>query len=259
MPIITLTTDWQSTDFYAGAIKGKILSLCPSANIIDISHNIQTFNFVQAAFIIKNSYKNFPEGTIHIICINSEQNETKPFIVLKINKQYFIGADTGIFGLIFDEQAEIAIKIKNNKTSISTFPEFDIFAEAAANLANGKQISELGDKIKELNRIIPLRPTIDDNIITGKIVYIDSYKNAITNISKNIFDTIGKNRKFEITIKSNLFKINKINNTYHETSAGEILAIFNSLDYLEIAMNHGNLCELLNLDTNSIVRIVFSD
>ena len=74
MPIITLTTDWQSTDFYAGAIKGKILSLCPSANIIDISNNIQTFNFVQAAFIIKNSYKNFPEGTIHIICINSEQD-----------------------------------------------------------------------------------------------------------------------------------------------------------------------------------------
>jgi S-adenosylmethionine hydrolase len=102
-------------------------------------------------------------------------------------------------------------------------------------------------------------PTIDESVINGSIVYIDSYRNAITNIPKELFEKIGKNRPFDVFIQSNHYKINKINKTYSETSAGELLALFNSLNLLEIAISSGNAADLLNLNINSIIRIKFYD
>jgi len=134
-----------------------------------------------------------------------------------------------------------------------------VFAPAAAFLASGDKIDDLGSPLNDINRQTPLRATYDEAVIVGSVIYIDSYQNVITNISKELFDKVGRNRRFEILVQSNHYRINKINLTYNETSNGELLAIFNSAQLLEIAINKGNIAELLNLSINSNVRIKFFD
>lgn len=256
MSIITLTTDWNKQDFYIGALKGNILSQCKNAQIIDISHKVKTFNIPEAAFILRNTYKHFPKGTVHIVEVKSEATEKQAHIIVKKDGHYFIGADNGIFGLMFPEPPEKIIQISEKPTH-PTFPSLSIFSNIACSIIEGKPIEELGVETQEMFKKIPIRPTIDESVIIGKVVYIDSFSNAITNITKDLFYRASDNRKFQIFVQSNANKINKISKTYNENPEGELLAIFNSLNLLEIAMNGGNAAEILSLDTNSTIRIRF--
>jgi S-adenosylmethionine hydrolase len=106
---------------------------------------------------------------------------------------------------------------------------------------------------------VPLRPVLDNNLINGSVIYIDSFSNAITNVTKETFEKIGAGKPYEIFIQSNHYRIDKINETYEDSLSGELLAIFNSVDLLEIAINHGAAADLLNLNINSAVRIKFYD
>ncbi|MEA1896430.1 MAG: SAM-dependent chlorinase/fluorinase [Bacteroidota bacterium] len=257
MPIITLTTDWNRDDFYMAAVKGEILQNCPNANVIDISHQVQAFNIAQAAFIIKNSFANFPKGTFHIIAVNSNSEKRPGLLAFSIKGQFFISYDSGIYGLIFKEDPDEIIELKYPEKTPSTFPELHIFAPIACKIAKAGKISSLGEKPKKFKKSVPLRATIDDSGITGSVIYIDSYKNAITNISRNLFERVGQNRDFEILIQSNHYKITRINSNYNETTMGEILAIFNSINLLEVAINQGNAADLLGLETGSSIRVVF--
>jgi S-adenosylmethionine hydrolase len=132
MPIITLTSDWGHSDHYIGAVKGSILSLLPDVKIIDISHQVAPFNIEQAAFILKNCYKNFPKGTIHIIGVNTEESDKNPHTVVFINDHYFIGTDNGIFSMIFDKPPKKIIELNIMQDSdYFTFSTRDRFVKAA--------------------------------------------------------------------------------------------------------------------------------
>ncbi len=259
MPIITLTSDWQTHDFYLAAVKGQLFSICPTATIIDISHQIQTFNLAQAAFVIKNSYQYFPDNTIHIIAVKSEGNTDNNYIGVRHKNQYFICADNGILGLIFEQTIlDEIVEIEKYPTfDLPTFPELVVFTNAAGHLANGGRIKDLGKIKANYRKQVPLQPVIENSVIIGRVIYIDSYQNAITNISSDLFYKVGKNRGFSIFVQTNKNKISQINKTYSETSDGDLLAIFNSLNLLEIAIYNGFAAELLGLDTNSTVRINF--
>jgi len=260
MAIITLTTDWKSDDYYTAAVKGCILSSCSNAIIVDINKQVSLFNIAQAAFILKNSFYHFPKGTIHIVDVNSESSEQSSYIAVKYNGHFFIGTDNGGFGLIFTETIETIVKIdKIVSLQYQTFPAINVFAPAAASLANSNKITDLGTELKAINRQTPILPTIGDTYIAGSVVYIDSYQNIITNVSRELFDQVSKGRRFEILVQSNHYKITRINKTYNETSNGELLAVFNSADLLEIAINKGNIAELLNLSIHSNIRIKFFD
>jgi len=257
MSIITLTSDWSMSDFYVGAIKGKLLNHCKVSNIVDISHSIQAFNTAQAAFVLRNAYSNFPLGTIHLILVNTEPSSEKPFLAVKAFGHYFIGADNGIFSLVTGEQAEKIVKLNSGK--LNSFSAFDVFCETACKLIDGIEISELGEPVTSFNVRIPLRPTIEDTTLMGSVIYIDSYQNAITNISKELFDKMVQKRDFDIYVQSKHYKISSISLFYNEVPVGELLAIFNSVGLLEIAINNGNAARLLNLDTNSTVRVEFKN
>jgi Uncharacterized conserved protein len=257
MAVITLITDWSNSDYYLGALKGKLLNLAPEVLIIDINHQIPSFGYSQAAFILKNSFHLFPAGTVHIIGVNSEASEDNPFVAIKHNGHYFVGADNGIFGLVFADSEFKAVKL-NIKVK-TTFPELDVFAETAVLLSKGSKFEKLGASYSKLYIHAPLLPAIDESVINGSIIYIDSYGNGITNISHDVFERIGKDRRFEILVQSNHNKIIQINESYYETSGGELLALFNSTGMLEIAINKGNAAQLLNLGINSVVRIKFYD
>jgi len=264
MPVITLTTDWGNQDFYVAAVKGCIFSICPQTTVIDISHQIKTFNIAQAAFVIKSAYKFYPDESVHIIGVFSEQKEDQPYICVKYHNQFFVGTDNGCLGLIIDDLAETVIKLdESEKYQIadSTFPELSVFATAAAHLANGVDINNLGKKIKDFRRSVSLMPAIDESRISGHVIYVDSFKNLITDISKNIFERVGKLRPYTIYVQSHNTKnrIDYISKSYNESIGGELLALFNSLDLLEIAQYEGFVSDHLKLGVGAAVIINFAN
>jgi hypothetical protein len=256
MPLVTLTTDWNKDDFYTGALKGKLLSQFRDIQIVDITHQIKSFNIPEAAFIVRSAYKYFPEKSIHIIAVKSEISQKESHILVKKDGHYFLAADNGIFGLIFQEDPERIIQI-NEQGSVPTFPTLDVYLETLSKLLTGVPLEKLGKERESYQKRIPLRPTIDESVIIGRVIYIDSYDNAITNISQDLFYRVGNKRKFQIFVQSNSNKIDRLSKTYNENPEGELLALFNSLDLLEIALNGGNAAQILSLGTDSTVRVRF--
>ncbi|MFW6364774.1 MAG: SAM hydrolase/SAM-dependent halogenase family protein, partial [Bacteroidota bacterium] len=158
MTTITLTTDWIKDDFYIGALKGKLLSLCKNVNIVDITHKIKPFNLPQAAFIIRNSYSHFPPGTIHLIGVKSVPPKGYDYLLVEKDNQYFIGADNGIFGLLFNDDPDKIIKLSSS-AGYHSFPALSVFAETAAALVSGKSHESLGKETPGIYKRVPLRPT----------------------------------------------------------------------------------------------------
>ena len=256
MAIITLTSDWGQSDYYVAAVKGAILSAIPDANVIDITHNIEPWDIASAAFIIRNCYQNFPEGTIHIIAVETEESAEKPHIALKANGHYFIGTDNDIFSLILGDTPYEAVTIEVIQDSdYFTFTTRDRFVKVAAMIAQGRPFSEIGHPYHEIRKCVTFQPTIDANSIHGIVTFVDSYENLVTNITKELFEKVKNGRKFEIRIGK--YNIGTICRSYTEVAIPDIVALFGTHGFLEIALNHGRAASLLGFSRDSSVDIVF--
>ena len=252
MAIITITTDLGLKDHYVSSIKGAVLSRLPDVTIVDISHQIPTYNIQDAAYILKNAYPNFPKGTIHIIGLRSEYSVHSSHVIVFSDGHYFISSDNGIFSLLLETPIDKVIELPAN---ISTFPSKDVFAIIAAQLASGATPESLGALKDGLLERMPFRAATMGDMIRGTVEYIDSYGNVMCNISEALFNQVGKGREFKIEFAR--YGIDKISKTYNEVPEGEILALFNSANQLEIAMNSDKANSMLNLKLNDSVTIRF--
>lgn len=259
MAIITLTTDLGYKDFYQAALKGSILSLKPNLNIIDITHNISPFNIQQAAFVLKNAFPYFPKGTVHLIGINSVFDEQVKYLAVEYKEHFFIGSDNGVFALMFDEKPSAIVELNiMQDLKFLHFPLTDIFAKAAAHLASGGKLLDIGIPTAEVEEKVNLQPVIESNVIKGSVIYIDSFQNVITNISKDLFSSIQQNRDFTLYFRKNE-SISQLSWHYNEVPEGEKLCLFGISNYLEIAINKGNASGLLGLHLGDIVRVEFAN
>jgi hypothetical protein len=256
MPIITLTSDWGLKDHFLAAVKGSIYKHFPGAIIVDISHEIASFDLNQAAFIVRNSWRNFPEGTVHILGMNTEASIATPHMVIFYGGHYFIGADTGIFSLILDDLPEKIIELDIIQDSdYFTFSTRDVFVKAACHIAKGNPPEELGKLRNAIVQKIPFRPVIDGNLIKGKVIYVDRYENAYTNITETLFTSMTRGKKFIIQFRSDAYKIKKISKSYKDVVQGEMLALFSTTGLLEIAINQGKASSLLGLKVDQSILI----
>jgi S-adenosylmethionine hydrolase len=256
MPIITLTSDWGLKDHYLGAVKGAIYNRLPDVRIVDISHAIPPFDLNQAAFIIRNFYKNFPPGTIHILGINTEASIETPHTLVIQDGHYFIGSDNGIFSLIFDEKPETVIELDVLQDSdYFTFSVRDVFVKVACHIAEGKPIEQLGSPKNSIVQKMSFKPAIDGNLIKGKVIYIDNYENVFTNITEAFFKSFVKGQKFAIMFRSASYRITAISKSYKDVVEGEMLALFSTSGHLEIAINQGKACSLLGLKMDQPILI----
>jgi len=257
-PIITLTSDWGTRSHYAGAVKGVILSQIHDAHIVDISHEVNPFDIMQASFILKNASAGFPEESIHLIGVNTEASIETPHIVARANKQYYIGADNGIFSLLFDKPVEDAVELNIiQSSSYFTFSTRDVFVKAARMITSGTALKELGTPYKNLNQRFAFKPVIYDKRIIGKVIYIDDYENVYANIDHQTFRKVGKNKKFFIGYRSDNEGISRISTSYSDVLPGEKLALFGTTGFLEIAVNQGNASSLLGITTEDTITIEF--
>jgi S-adenosylmethionine hydrolase len=274
MSIITLTTDYGLKDHFVGALKGKILSEYSEASIIDISHDIDPFNTVEASYIIGASYTSFPKGTVHLIGVDIESNKENQHIVMQWNDHYFIAADNGILSMLSQKivpQKIVAINIHDRLHSEAT--DLDVFVKVACHIAKGGLMNVIGKEINRIKQVTDLQAVmaIDGNSLKGHVIYIDHFGNVVTNITKKYFIEVAKGRPYEIVLKTKNIKTilpnysaiassDKYPIKYYE---GEKLAIFNETGFLEIAIFRSNPSKvgsansLLGLNYRDIITIKF--
>ncbi|WP_295798608.1 SAM-dependent chlorinase/fluorinase [Mucilaginibacter sp.] len=259
MAIITLTTDLGDKDIYQAALKGSILKLLPTVNIVDITNSVAAYNIQQAAFILKNSFYYFPDETVHLIGIDTVFNTETRYLAVKYRNHYFVGADNGIFSLMFEEDAEEIVELNiMQDLKFLHFPLADIFVKAACHLAKGGTLAKIGLPVSDFEKKMNLQPVIEKNLIKGVVIYIDSFQNVITNITKEFFNRVQQNRRFTLSFKRNE-TINHLSWHYNEVPEGEKLCLFGISDHLEIAINKGNASGLLGLGLGDSVIIDFED
>ena len=265
MSIITLLTDFGTGAEYAGLMKGVILSINPSAAIVDITHQIESQDIVQAAFSIYSSYAYFPEGTVHLVVVDPGVGSERSLLAVEMKKQFFIAPDNGVLTLLFNEgKITSLIRITNSKyflTSVSrTFHGRDIIAPVGAHLSGGIDVRRLGTEIdlRDVVHLDCLYARISENgELVGKIVAIDDFGNLITNIDFKKMSEVpltGKEKKIRIKIGSRV--ITGLSEIYNSVPSKTPLALIGSRGYLEIAVNKGNAARVLKAEKGDEVRVM---
>lgn len=254
MPVITLTSDYGLIDHRVAAVKGKILSLKEDARIVDLSHEIQAYNLLQTAYIVRNAYSFFPKDTVHIISVDSFYRKERKCILYKADGHYFIAADNGVLSLIFFDQkpdAVYEITFNNRFDDEVQFTSTDIFVPVAVHLQNGGLPEVIGRKFKSPKQLSFPKPVYNESekMVIGEIMYIDNFGNAVSNISKKFLEQQGivlenfilKFRNLALTKIYNQYT-DVVSNWDHEQEFhGKSAAIINDAGLLELTIYKGNI------------------
>lgn len=275
MSIITLTTDFGLKDHFVGALKGQLYRELESVVIVDISHNISPFNIQECAYVLGNAYKHFPEGTIHVVAVDSEPTPENQHIAVFVDGHYFVTANNGVIGLITstikpDKVVEIQLPDTTGKSRLMP----DLFVRVAGHIARGGKLEVVGRAFDKLRDLRGFAPTVTDSgsKIVGNVIYIDNYGNVVTNIGRKFFETHRKGRQFELRARTTVFT--EIHDRYSDIinfdlgagqrkGPGDKLALYNSSDLIELAIYKSDLntvggaSSLLGLDYRDTVSINF--
>lgn len=258
LSIITLLTDFGTKDYYVGAMKGVILKINPQCTLIDISHQVSPQDIREGAFLLANTFSYFPEGTIHLAVIDPEVGGKRKPILLKTRNYFFVGPDNGLFTLAAQRDGvDRVIELTNSKyflSSISsTFHGRDIFAPVAAHLSLGVRPQAFGKRIDQWVRLDLKKPEEKGSRLIGEVFLIDHFGNLISNIEKE--RVLGFIKDHSFVIKVGRERISKISQGYWEGRKDEILALFGSAGFLEIAVREGSAQKRLRLGRGDPILI----
>jgi S-adenosyl-L-methionine hydrolase (adenosine-forming) len=256
MDIVTLTSDYGEKDYHVSVIKGALLSVNKKIQIIDISHQIDNYNIVEAAFILQNAWRSFPKGTIHLVTVNNHPDPLIDFIAVEYEGHYFIGPDNGLFSIVFEGLPEEIYILPNVGDEAARLRSY--FSFAVGHLTSGKPLHEIGFLHPNPEERLTFQPVTSPSSIRGSVIYIDNFGNAIVNITRQLFDQIGNQRAFRLYVKRNE-PITEIHKQYFDVPIGEILCRFNSLGCIELAANMAKASALLGLSIDDSIQIEFSN
>ncbi len=257
-PIITLTTDFGLADHFVGTMKGVILDILPTAQIVDISHEITPFQIPEAAFVISQAYPYFPKRTVHVVVVDPGVGTTRRPILVEAAGQFFIGPDNGVFSIVMAREKFKARHITARKYFLpeisNTFHGRDIFAPVAAHLRSGVPPSKFGRLIRD-----PLRSRFEEPVRTGKrfwsgtVLKIDRFGNLITNFRTDEFPQL-RERPFEMT--AGIQPVTKMVETYGDAPRGEFVVVPGSSGYLEVACNQDSAAKRIGCGVGAPVELV---
>ena len=256
MALITYTTDFGTRDGYVGAMKGRLMSMSPFAQIVDISHDIEPQNCAEAAWCLRRSIPHFPDGTIHVAVIDPGVGSKRAPLLVYTGNQWLIGPDNGIFSLLLEGiEAPVIYELKRETKWWKSHQSFDglaLFTPAAACLANGIKPAEMARPIPALQGLALPQPMLDEKHATGEILHFDQFGNAISNIRESDIQEL-PTETFTIECGRHQFPLVT---HYSAVREGERLATLNSDGLLELSVCGGSARDDLQL--NSGVQVVLS-
>lgn len=252
MPIITLTTDFGTADWFGGSMKGVILGINPQATIVDITHDLPAGDIRTGAFALAASYRCFPRLTVHLAVVDPGVGGERIAIAVRTADYFFVGPDNGLLSFALMKEKVLEMRRIENQGLLrqpvsNTFHGRDVFAPIAARLTQGVLFDSLGRAHAEYLRLDSSQPKVVGGVLSGEIIYIDHFGNCITNISA-LAKSVTKLRAAG-TIES------EIRQFYHQGTPGRPVALIGSSGFLEIAVNGGRASQLLGLKIGDTVEV----
>jgi len=252
---IALLTDFSWHNWYIGVMKGVILGINPSVRVVDLCHNVSSQDVREGSFILGNSYRYFPEGTIFCCVVDPGVGGDRKNLVVDAGDRYFVGPDNGILSAVFEDGAVKKVyEVKPGEHTLAlhgaTFLGRDVFAPIAAHLSLGVPPSQMGPVLESVLIVPALRPFVNrKGEISGRAVYVDTFGNIITNIDETFLArALGASYDPDsVIVRVGSRRINGLKRYYEQGKLGRLMALINSWGYLEIAVNRGNAFELLGL------------
>ena len=258
--IITLTTDFGLTEHYVGAMKGVIYSIDPSAQIVDITNAVQSFDVLDGAIAISQTYSYFPVNSIHMVVVDPGVGSARRPILASLGQHLFLAPDNGVLSLVYEREERISVRHITaehyfHQPVSNTFHGRDIFASVAAYLSKGVEPVKFGEEITDYVRFVAPKPkAVSPNSWKGLVLKTDKFGNLITNISAKDIPQFAS-AKFKITVGKT--EVTKLCSSYAEGAQGEIFAILGSSGFLEISTNRGAASRQTGADKGSEVTIAF--
>lgn len=259
MPIITLTTDFGLEDGFVGTMKGVILTICPSAQLVDLTHSIPPQNIFAGALALWRAFPYFPAATVHLAVVDPGVGTRRRPIAVRLGEQYLVGPDNGLFTPLYEEAEakgwplEI-VHLTNQRYFLPqvsrTFHGRDIFSPVAAHLAQGVPLAEFGPFVSDPVRLPLPKPERQPWGWRARIIGIDHFGNLATNVSRTM---LGSSQ--EILVRLGRFEIRGLSATYGERAPGELIALMDSEDRLEIAVVNGSAAQFTGAQVGDEVEV----
>jgi S-adenosylmethionine hydrolase len=255
LKIITLTTDFGINDPYAAAMKGVILGICSDAVLVDISHSIQPQNVDEAAFVLNGVYRFFPKGAIHVVVVDPGVGTNRAVLAVDTSAYLFLAPDNGVLKYIFQDFPDARVfRVTRRELFLdrisNTFHGRDVFAPVAAHLASGHPVESIGESISDPIRGEIKKPVLNDESVSGEIVYIDGFGNGITNIHQAALEG-----RRNIRIRVGEKTIQGLVTSYSGVAMGAAMAIIGSFGTLEIAVRERNAQNVLDFHAGDPVQV----
>jgi len=255
--VITLLTDFGLRDHFAGVLKGSVLSVCPEAQVVDITHEVTAFDILEAAFQLAQSWRYFPAGSIHVVVVDPGVGSNRRPIVAEAAGHLFVAPDNGVLSMVYAEEEHVVRHASEERffrhPVSQTFHGRDVFAPIAGHLASGVAAAEFGPVIEDYLRL-PLEKPVRTarRGWTGAVLKIDRFGNLITNFRADEFARVYQ-QDFEVL--AGLRAIEKVERNYASSSPGEVFFIEGSSGYFEIAASQASAAKILGCGVGAPVEL----
>jgi S-adenosylmethionine hydrolase len=260
--LITVTTDFGLHDHYVGTMKGVILSVNSDAQIIDISHSVQSFDVLDGALTVAQAYRYFPSDTVHLVVVDPGVGSQRRPILVTTEKHVFVAPDNGVLSLVYEREERISVRHITSEHYFlqpvsATFHGRDIFARVAGYLSKGVEVAKFGDEITDYVRFAAPKPkAINDRMLRGVVLKVDKFGNIITNVTPAEAPTLFQPEPPAFKIMVGAHEVAKINHAYAEGAPGEPFGILGSMGFLEIAVNRGSAAQALGAQKGTEIGII---
>jgi len=248
LAVITLLTDFGTTDSYVAEVKGVLLRAIPGATVVDVTHGISPGDVRAAAYVLGRAWRQFPEGTVHLAVVDPGVGSLRAALAMRAHGHYFVGPDNGLFSEILrDAEVEI-VTLAEVDEAAPTFHGRDIFAPAAAALASGTSLHVLGTPFAGIpERLSTREPYHEGKTLIGEIVYIDRFGTLVTSFTP-------ENLPDYATIEVEGVEVGKLRRTYADVPTGGLLAYVGSGGQVEIGVRDGSASRRLGIGVGGKVR-----
>ena len=256
-PIVTLTTDWGERGFFSGMVKGALMRMVEGVQVVDITHGLEPFNIMTASFVVRHACVGFPEGTVHIVDVASQQ----PFVAVRARGQYFLCSDNGLPASVFGNDVEEMVTLPTQENAIYNFAAYNLFLPVAVRLLGGTPLHDIGPQHPQLLQRPQAGYMPQGEYYRIYVHYIDNYGNAYLGMSYREFEELRQGRPFVLEVRGEM-EVTELSPSYYrrpstsDPSRGLMLTV-SATGQLELAYRGGSLAQLAGLRPNSSVLLRF--
>lgn len=258
-PIITLTTDYGTNDHLVGTLKGVILKINPDVNIVDITHNVTSYDLLDGALAIGSSYSYFPPRTIHVVVVDPGVGTDRRPLLVSGETQYFVAPDNGVLSLVYEREESLLVRHANVEHYYlqpvsKTFHGRDVFAPVAAWLSKGSQAAAMGDEINDYKKFSMPRPKASDGVLKGVVLRVDSFGNLVSNFRPDDLPASAlENGTVQFQIGSQT--VSRLVDTFAKGNPGETFAYLGSNGFVEFGVNRGSASKTLGVSRGVAITL----